>query len=407
MKKALFLLFLLPLFAIAQDKGIHFEHGLSWKEIQAKAKAENKYIFIDCFTTWCGPCKYMTANIFPQQEVGDFFNSKFINVKLQMDVTEGDNEEVKKWYEDAKNIGEQYSVRAYPTFLFFAPDGKVVHRMVGGGEAEAFIARSKEALDPSKQYYVQLAKYEQGNRDEAFLRSFASAALNAYDAKTAQAVSQEYFATQKDLFTKDNLDMLAKFTRTSKDKGFAIFLNESAKADKILGAGKSEAIVRGIVTNEEVYPKLFSKDAPAPDWKVLQSDLAAKYPKIAGELIAKSKVIYYTNKKDAENTVNSIVAYMKQYSGKASPMDLNQFAWTIFESCKDMKCVEDALEWSKRSFAENQDPNFMDTYANLLYKLGRKDEAIAVQEKAVSLAKDKKPLEETLNKMKKGEKTWN
>jgi tetratricopeptide (TPR) repeat protein len=72
-----------------------------------------------------------------------------------------------------------------------------------------------------------------------------------------------------------------------------------------------------------------------------------------------------------------------------------------------MKCVEEALEWSKRSFAENQDPNFMDTYANLLYKLGRKDEAIAVQEKAVSLAKDKKPLEETLNKMKKGEKTWN
>ena len=407
MKKALFLLFLLPLFAMAQDKGIHFEHGLSWKDIQAKAKAENKYIFIDCFTTWCGPCKYMTANIFPQQEVGDFFNSKFINVKLQMDVTEGDNEEVKKWYEDAKAIGEQYSVRAYPTFLFFSPDGKIAHRMVGGGEAEAFIARSKEALDPSKQYYVQLAKYEQGNKDEAFLRSFALTALNAYDAKTAQAVSKEYFDTQKDLFTKDNLDLLAKFTRTSKDKGFAIFLNESAKANKILGKGKSEAIVGGIISNEEIYPKLFKKDAGVPDWAVMQSELAAKYPKLADELIAKSKVIYYANKKDAENSVNSIVAYMKKYSDKASPMDLNQFAWTIFESCKDMKCVEEALEWSKRSFAENQDPNFMDTYANLLYKLGRKDEAIAVQEKAVSLAKDKKPLEETLNKMKKGEKTWN
>lgn len=407
MKKTLFLLFLLPLFAIAQDKGIHFEHGLSWKEIQAKAKAENKYIFIDCFTTWCGPCKYMTANIFPQQEVGDFFNSKFINVKLQMDVTEGDNEEVKKWYEDAKAIGEQYSVRAYPTFLFFSPDGKVAHRMVGGGEAEAFIARSKEALDPDKQYYVQLAKYEQGNKDEAFLRNFAMAALNAYDAKTAQAVSAEYFNTQKDLFTKDNLDMLAKFTRTSKDKGFAIFLNDGAKADKILGKGKSEGIVKGIVTNEEIFPKLFRKDAPAPDWNVLQTDLAAKYPKLAGELIAKSKVIYYTNKKESENAVNSIVAYMKQYADKASPMDLNQYAWAVFENCKDMKCVEDALAWSKRSFAENQDPNFMDTYANLLYKLGRKDEAIAWQEKAVSLAKDKKPLEETLNKMKKGEKTWN
>jgi thioredoxin-related protein len=397
MRKVLFLLFLLPLFAVAQDKGIKFEHGLSWKEIQAKAKAENKYIFIDCFTTWCGPCKYMTANVFPQPEVGDFFNSKFINVKLQMDVTAGDNEEVKKWYEDAKAIGEQYSVRAYPTFLFFSPDGKVAHR----------IARSKDALNPDKQYYAQLAKYEAGNRDEAFLRKFAMSALAAYDQKTAQAVSKEYFDTQKDLFTKDNLNMLAKFTRTSKDKGFAIFMNDGAKADKILGAGKSDELVRGIIVNEEVFPKLFSKDAGIPDWKVLQSDLAAKYPKQAGEIIAKSKVIYYTNKKDADNAVNSIVAYMKQYGDKASPLDLNQFAWAIFENCKDMKCVEDALAWSKRSFSENQDPNFMDTYANLLYKLGRKEEAISWQEKAVGLSKDKKALQETLDKMKKGEKTWN
>lgn len=407
MRKVLFLLFLLPLFAVAQDKGIKFEHGLSWKEIQAKAKAENKYIFIDCFTTWCGPCKYMTANIFPQQEVGDFFNSKFINVKLQMDVTEGDNEEVKKWYEDAKAIGEQYSVRAYPTFLFFSPDGKAVHRMVGGGEAEPFIARSKEALVPEKQYYAQLAKYEQGNRDGAFLRKFAESALAAYDAKTAQAVSKEYFDTQKDLFTKDNLELLAKFTRTSKDKGFPIFLNESAKANKILGEGKSEAIVGGIISNEEIYPKIFKKDAGTPDWNVLQSDVAAKYPVLAEEMIAKSKVIYYSNKKDADNSVSSIVAYMKKYGHKASPLELNQFAWTIFETCKDMKCVEDALAWSKRSFSENQDPSFMDTYANLLYKLGRKEEAISWQEKAVGLAKDKKALQETLDKMKKGEKTWN
>ncbi|MRG47421.1 thioredoxin fold domain-containing protein [Chitinophaga sp. SYP-B3965] len=407
MRKVLFLLFLLPLFAVAQDKGIKFEHGLSWKEIQAKAKAENKYIFIDCFTTWCGPCKYMTANVFPQQEVGDFFNSKFINVKLQMDVTPGDNEEVKKWYEDAKAIGEQYSVRAYPTFLFFSPDGKVAHRMVGGGEAEPFIARAKESLEPEKQYYAQLTKYEQGNRDQAFLRKFAESALAAYDAKTAQAVSTEYFNTQKDLFTKENLELLAKFTRTSKDKGFTIFLNEGAKANKILGEGKSEGIVSGIISNEEIYPKIFKKDAGAPDWNVLQSDLAAKYPALADEMIAKSKVIYYSNMKDAENSVNSIVAYMKKYSHKASPLDLNQFAWAIFENCKDMKCVEDALAWSKRSFSENQDPNFMDTYANLLYKLGRKEEAISWQEKAVGLSKDKKALQETLDKMKKGEKTWN
>src|SRR5215831_9330297 len=61
------------------EKGVHFEDNLSWSAIQAKARAENKFIFVDCYTSWCGPCKYMAKNIFPQQEAGDFFNDKFIS----------------------------------------------------------------------------------------------------------------------------------------------------------------------------------------------------------------------------------------------------------------------------------------------------------------------------------------
>lgn len=49
MKSILSILLLVPVFAFAQP-GIHFEHGLSWKDIQAKAKAEKKYIFVDAFT---------------------------------------------------------------------------------------------------------------------------------------------------------------------------------------------------------------------------------------------------------------------------------------------------------------------------------------------------------------------
>ena len=35
-----------------EEKGIHFEHSTTWKEVQAKAKAENKFIFMDAFNTW-------------------------------------------------------------------------------------------------------------------------------------------------------------------------------------------------------------------------------------------------------------------------------------------------------------------------------------------------------------------
>ena len=50
----------------------------------------------------------------------------------------------------------------------------------------------------------------------------------------------------------------------------------------------------------------------------------------------------------------------------------------------------------------------VDTYANLLYKLGQKEEAITKEEEALRFAaeKDIKGFTETLLKMKAGEKTW-
>ena len=47
---------LLPaLNGLAQESGIHFEHTLTFNQIQAKAKAEHKYVFVDCYASWCGP----------------------------------------------------------------------------------------------------------------------------------------------------------------------------------------------------------------------------------------------------------------------------------------------------------------------------------------------------------------
>jgi hypothetical protein len=73
-----------------------------------------------------------------------------------------------------------------------------------------------------------------------------------------------------------------------------------------------------------------------------------------------------------------------------------------------MTCVSDALEWSKRSFSIQAIPAFMDTYANILYKMGKKDEAIAWEEKAAKLESEgeRQSYLQTIDKMKKGEKTW-
>ena len=59
--------------------------SLSLAEAIASAKVENKLVFIDFYTAWCGPCKMMMKNVFPQPKVGEYFNGKYVCIKLDAD----------------------------------------------------------------------------------------------------------------------------------------------------------------------------------------------------------------------------------------------------------------------------------------------------------------------------------
>src|SRR5688572_597879 len=91
----------------AEEKGIQWVNDLNWQQVVAKAKSENKFIFVDCYATWCGPCKLMDKDVYPQKVVGDFANSRFISVKVQMDKTDKDVVKVREWYNDAATLSSQ------------------------------------------------------------------------------------------------------------------------------------------------------------------------------------------------------------------------------------------------------------------------------------------------------------
>ncbi len=63
--------------------GIKFQSGLNWEQVKEKARNENRYIFIDCYATWCGPCKKMDKEVYTSENVGNIFNKNFISIKLQ------------------------------------------------------------------------------------------------------------------------------------------------------------------------------------------------------------------------------------------------------------------------------------------------------------------------------------
>src|SRR6185436_18638659 len=108
------------------NKGIKWTSGLTWEQVKQKAKQENKYIFIDCYTTWCGPCKMMDMQVYPNASVSSYFNEHFISVKVQMDKTNKDDKEIKKWYATAEAMITDYKIEGYPSFVFLSPDGTIV-----------------------------------------------------------------------------------------------------------------------------------------------------------------------------------------------------------------------------------------------------------------------------------------
>lgn len=287
--------------AITKAQGIYFEHGLSWKEVQDKARKEHKYIFMDCVASTCGPCVYMWKNIFPQQEAGNFFNDRFISVKVQMDKTNNDTEEMKQWYEDAASLMKQYNVVGFPTFLFFSPEGKAIHR-AGGGVADlsSFLAMCKPALDTSRQYYRLIERYNEDpeHADPDLARTIANTAIAGIDVENFIKFRNIYLLSQKGIYSKEKIEFIYNYVSTSQDDEFSTFLQHGDKVDAVMGKGASEKKIADVFWNEEVQSKLPVDKSEQPDWTTIKNVLVKKYPKRAVTLLATLKDRYLKFKEE-------------------------------------------------------------------------------------------------------------
>lgn len=168
---------LLQLPALAQE-GTRFRE-LTFDEALAAAKEEGKLVFVDCYTSWCGPCKNMTEKVFPQKEAGDYFNPRFVCVKYDMEKGEG------------LELAKRFDVHAYPTFVIVRADGTVQHKLVGGSDLKEFIARVEKGLDEKTNLLFLNEAYERGGMDKAQLMGYYSVLSEAGEDEKAARVYAE------------------------------------------------------------------------------------------------------------------------------------------------------------------------------------------------------------------------
>lgn len=189
--------------AEAQNRSINFEQTKEWKQILKKAKKEKKLVFVDCYTSWCGPCKMLAKDVFTQDGVADYFNQTFVNAKYDME-------------KDADGVALkiQFEIKAFPTLVFVDPvTQQVVHKMVGAGTADWLLAGAKLANDPQNNLTGMIKRYAAGERGAEFLAAYLAALSSAYMADEQGKVAAEYLNSLSDeqLATKENWDLIKMY----------------------------------------------------------------------------------------------------------------------------------------------------------------------------------------------------
>ncbi|MBQ9671651.1 MAG: thioredoxin family protein [Prevotella sp.] len=173
-------------------QGIAFEpDGTTLEQASAKAKAEKKLIFLDAYTKWCGPCKMMAREVFPQEKVGAAMNPKFVSVQIDMESAYG------------APLAKKLQVTAYPTFIIFNADAQEIGRFLGGSQADEFLKNVEEKSQDNTSAQLE-QRWKQGDRDPQFLQEYLATLSAAYKTQQANDVAEAILKGQEETFAADS-----------------------------------------------------------------------------------------------------------------------------------------------------------------------------------------------------------
>lgn len=378
------LLILAVVLIVSVCKGQTNFRDISFQEAVSEANKSDKLLFVDAYTDWCGWCKVMDRETFSKEEVGAFMNKKFISIKVNMEEGFG------------IDLAMKYRVSSYPHYLIFDQTGQLLAKFGGFLEAEPFKEKVNEVLLPQNQlpplknpmdFELGFPEFYRNSFKKRQERSFPSAEeLIAY-LDTSQDVTDiatwgvvyrfvndgpyvENIVANKDALIEKygREDVMAKLSR--------IVFTEVKAAIK----SENEAAFQSALQSAD---KLLGKDA---------EDYKLRY-----------RLYYYqmTGQWKEYADLGNSLATENLTENAAS---LNQIAWTLYENCEANEPLQLAHNWMKDLVKVKREYAYMDTYAAILYKLGKKDEALNAANKAIEIAKetdqDFEGTRELINKIK-------
>lgn len=204
MRKKTFLMLILSSISFwGSAQGIEFLENSEWKEVVKTAKEQNKFIFVDCYTIWCGPCKLLSKNVFPKKQMGDLYNQHFVNVKYDMEKVNG------------LAFGKIYKgITSFPTLLFINPKtGEILHKVVGSKPMGELLDEARKCINGDGLLALQ-NRYDNGERSFEFIKAYVETLHKAKKNAEVQQVIASYLNEQdklENLLTKEKWDFYSQY----------------------------------------------------------------------------------------------------------------------------------------------------------------------------------------------------
>lgn len=291
-----------------------------------QAKKEGKLLFVDGYAVWCGPCKRLASQVFPTKEAGDYFNTHFINVKMDMEKGEG------------LSFRQTYPISAFPTLFFIAPDGQLISSMKGAPrDAQALIAIAEKARSSYNPIVDYRTLYEEGDRSyETYLGLVKNLGK---EGDQGLQYANEYLRTQSDLSTEENLIFLFE----------ALVRLDSRVFDEFASNLTS---IQQLFSSEEIHDKVHKAAM-----NTLQAAIKFEAPMLMTEAVEKFAQIYPNEKKEFENEIDIQMALLKKDSklfmdaAEANKKNIDKLTWATEQALtyfsEDAQVMKKAEKWAK------------------------------------------------------------
>lgn len=345
-------------------QGIDFFHG-SYEEALASAEEQGKLVFVDAYAVWCGPCKRMSNQVFPREDVGTFFNENFVALKIDMEKGPG------------KQFAKKFPVSSYPTLLFINSNGELVQRVIGAQSPENLIMQGQLALRKTDKSETFAKRYNEGDRDPKLVFKYVESLNKA--GKPSLAVANEFLRDNTDYSNPDVQAVIFEGTRQADSRVFKLFIEQREALEATYGA---TAVAERIEAACERTMKSALTYNSANLMEEANAAMAEHLPSRAKIFTAKAEMA------KAKNTKDSGLAYKAAkklvLSNGNTPTANHAMAVELSSYFADQPKAM-ALAAKMAGTAAKGDPSFdhLFTYAQLLAATGKGKKAKSQAERAM------------------------